>query len=1519
MLKNLGFGHYKARSISARPWLLLILLTLVLGNAGSACAQLTGIKNIPGDYASIGAAATALNTQGVGANGVTFNVAAGAAFTERVTFNSIPTATSSNPIIFQKSGTGANPKITATVTGTTTTNDAIIALNGTDYVTFDGIDLLDPQTAGQTQGLAMEVGYGLYRATVTDGAQNNTIQNCTVTLNRSGIVSGANGTVYGIYAAPNTSVSTPAITTIAITGANSNNKFYANVLLNTQIGVYLVGYADSAPSYSYYDQNNDVGGTSLTTGNTIQNFGGYAGQANGVKLTNQNGANVSYNVIANAANSGVISPNTLYGVNQNQGSNSNLTISSNIFTLTQGTASAVSAIFLTGTGTGALVVNGNSFTFSFPVASTSNMRGIDLSAASFASETINNNTMAGTSSTPMVLNTTGTLYFINASNATPDVTVQGNTANQLTKTGAAGAFFGYYNTGSPTGGTALVTGNTISNIVLVSTGTSTFEGIDQRTTNAQHVVVNNNIVSNITAGARAAHGLFVGFGDATSTFNNNTISGIAGASTVNGLIITDTSTATASQNEINNISSSATSGEAIGLFIDSGTTNTANANKIYNISGTATNTKGAIYGLYVAAGTTINLTNNMVGNITASALNITNSLGGIFIFGGTTVNAYNNTIYLNASSTGTNFGTMGLFVVTTTTLDLRNNIVVNTSTPAGSGQTVAYRRSSTTLTTYASTSNNNLFYAGTPSATQLIYYDGTAGYQTLAAYKSLVGTTRDAASVTENPSFLSTTGAVATFLHISPGIGTQAESGGTHISGVITDIDGDTRDASTPDIGADEFSLPAVDIKPMALVTPTTSQSCYGPAETITVSVKNQGTNTLNFAMNPATVTMNVTGATTATLTGTLNSGTLAPNATQVVTLASMLDMSTIGAYTFVVSATVTGDQNTANDVLMPNPVITTAAPVAGTLSPASVTICQSGTASLVLAGAANGTIQYQSSPDGTTFTDVLGATSATYTTPVLTSTAFYRAQTRCGVNNATSNVATITVNNPSSTTYTGAATGDGNNWFNAANWTACVPGSTVDAVIPTGLTNYPNLSTTATAEVRSLTLNNGASLTQSAGTLNVYGNLTSSTPTANVALTGGSVAFVGPTPTVAGLSSLYNLTVSLNSAAGTLTLANNVTVTHVLTLTQGILTTGPYAVALAPTAMVDETDASYVLGQVTVSGRTLSTATAETFGNIGLTLTPDAASAAFPGLTTVVRNTGMALTGSGSSASVKRWFRVMPTVDANLTMTLKMDLIEHERNGIINGNLLLFSSPVPAGSGSPATATWVPYAASVLATPSNAAYATAVEISGLTHLSDWTLGNRANPLPVELAAFTADRQGTNAALVWTTASEKSSRGFEVQVSPNGRAFRVLDFVASSTPTSTNSRSYVYLDLEAGKTGLRYYRLRQVDLNGTATFSSVRTVRFDGEPTWHLMAAPNPFRERLMLSVELPVGVAVALAQLSLTDAAGRTLLKQLTPALPAGLSQIELSNLAKLASGVYFVHLAVPGQPTQHLKVVKE
>jgi hypothetical protein len=147
-----------------------------------------------------------------------------------------------------------------------------------------------------------------------------------------------------------------------------------------------------------------------------------------------------------------------------------------------------------------------------------------------------------------------------------------------------------------------------------------------------------------------------------------------------------------------------------------------------------------------------------------------------------------------------------LYASTTPVLDLRNNVIVNMSTPGSTGgNVVAYQRSSTTLTTYSDSSNNNCFYAGTPSANRLIFYDGTNADQTIAAYKTRVAP-RDALSFSENPPFVNVTTPPYN-LHLQTTIPTMCESGAKPIIvpiAITDDYDGDSRNAVTPDVGADE-------------------------------------------------------------------------------------------------------------------------------------------------------------------------------------------------------------------------------------------------------------------------------------------------------------------------------------------------------------------------------------------------------------------------------------------------------------------------------------------------------------------------------------------------------------------------------------------------------------------------------------------------------------------------------------------------------------------------------------------
>ncbi|MDP2366218.1 MAG: hypothetical protein Q8M94_20900, partial [Ignavibacteria bacterium] len=264
-------------------------------------------------------------------------------------------------------------------------------------------------------------------------------------------------------------------------------------------------------------------------------------------------------------------------------------------------------------------------------------------------------------------------------------------------------------------------------------------------------------------------------------------------------------------------------------------------NSIYNLTSTSTGTTaGLVSGIYISGATNHYLYNNFMSDLKAPAATGTDAVRGINSIAATApsnIGLFYNTIFLNASSTGTNFGSSGIFVTTSTTattaaLDLRNNIVVNNSTAVGTGLTVAYRRSSTSLTNYASISNNNNLFA--PN----ILHDGTTGYTTMSAYKALV-IPRDASSFSENSPFVNVS-TTPYNLHINTGIATQTESGGTPVSSPIAitdDFDGNTRHLTAPDVGADEFAGIVLDLNPPSITYIPLLNTSSTTARTLVVTV----------------------------------------------------------------------------------------------------------------------------------------------------------------------------------------------------------------------------------------------------------------------------------------------------------------------------------------------------------------------------------------------------------------------------------------------------------------------------------------------------------------------------------------------------------------------------------------------------------------------------------------------------------------------------------------------------------
>ena len=102
---------------------------------------------------------------------------------------------------------------------------------------------------------------------------------------------------------------------------------------------------------------------------------------------------------------------------------------------------------------------------------------------------------------------------------------------------------------------------------------------------------------------------------------------------------------------------------------------------------------------------------------------------------------------------------------------------------------------------------------------------------------------------------------------------------------------------------------------------------------------------------------------------------------------------------------------------------------------------------------------------------------------------------------------------------------------------------------------------------------------------------------------------------------------------------------------------------------------------------------------------------------------------------------------------------------------------------------------------------------------------NAGAPLPVQLTTFTAEAVGHGANLRWATASEKDNDHFDVEASTDGRTFARVGQVAGHGSTLLPQQySFTDENLARYAASLVYYRLRQVNGDGTSSFSQVRTV-----------------------------------------------------------------------------------------------
>jgi hypothetical protein len=214
---------------------------------------------------------------------------------------------------------------------------------------------------------------------------------------------------------------------------------------------------------------------------------------------------------------------------------------------------------------------------------------------------------------------------------------------------------------------------------------------------------------------------------------------------------------------------------------------------------------GIYYGTFQSNATDFEISNNMI-SLNAVGI-ISPAIYGIYdanTYSPVQINYFYNTVLLYGSSNGSS-NTFAFNRTSANIMTLKDNLLINNRTEAGSGSHFAI--SSLSLIGNSLISDYNDLYSVVSA--NLGSYPGTSAPVTFANWKS--GISGDAHSSNVN---ITTTS--STDLHLAASSVSDASLKGTPIGGITTDIDGNSRNITSPHMGADE--PPAISLNLTALI-----------------------------------------------------------------------------------------------------------------------------------------------------------------------------------------------------------------------------------------------------------------------------------------------------------------------------------------------------------------------------------------------------------------------------------------------------------------------------------------------------------------------------------------------------------------------------------------------------------------------------------------------------------------------------------------------------------------------------
>ena len=392
-----------------------------------------------------------------------------------------------------------------------------------------------------------------------------------------------------------------------------------------------------------------------------------------------------------------------------------------------------------------------------------------------------------------------------------------------------------------------------------------------------------------------------------------------------------------------------------------------------------------------------------------------------------------------------------------------------------------------------------------------------------------------------------------------------------------------------------------------------------------------------------------------------------------------------------------------------------------------------------------------------------------------------------------------------------------------------------------------------------------------------------------------GSVILTGPNAaTIGGSGTISFYSLGINKTAG-VKLLQNIAVSGNVALTSNNIDLNGFNIDLGSNgSLLGENTNSYITSSS--NGFVLKTAnlnnpSALNPGNIGVEFT----SAENFGSTLIKRGHQQQVSTSGHS--INRFFDFVPTNNSGLNTTLKFYYLDAELASINEGELKQWAS---ADNGT----IWVLLGADAQDATLN--YVTKNNINILNRL---TLASSINsPLPIKLLSFTGQLVNSDVLLKWITTSEINANHFDVQRSLDANSFVSIGKINA---TNTNARQLYSFTDDEDYSGVRYYRLRMVDKDGSFIYSNVITINKGTYLNSLQSVYPNPTHS--VISIEFTSNSFMK-GTLMINDVDGRTIFSK-EIGVQKGLNKLQY-DLGKIAQGTYLIK--IQGVDNKTIKVIK-